>query len=74
MNKLLRESNTRYVDPSSIAMIWAASRDVANALEWLEKAVKGKSAGVPYISVNPMFDFLRDDPRFREISKKIGLE
>lgn len=74
LNKLLRESNTRYVDPSSIAMIWAASRDVANALEWLEKAVKGKSAGVPYISVNPMFDFLRDDPRFREISKKIGLE
>jgi TolB-like protein/Tfp pilus assembly protein PilF len=74
LTKLLKEINTRYIDPLSIAMIYAALRDDAKALEWLEKAVTDKTAGVPYISVNPMFGLLRDNPRFREISKKIGLE
>jgi tetratricopeptide (TPR) repeat protein len=73
LTKLLKEINTHYIDPLSIAMIYAALRDEARALEWLEKAVNDKSAGVPYISVNPMFDLLRDNPRFREIWKKAGL-
>ena len=73
LNRLLREINTHYIDPLSIAMVYAALRDEDNALEWLEKAVNDKSAGVPYISVNPMFDTFRDNRRFREISKIIGL-
>ena len=74
LDKLLKEIDTHYIDPSSVAMIYAALRDDTKALEWLEKAVNDKSAGVPYISVNPMFDPLRDNPRFREISKRIGLK
>ena len=73
MNRLLKERDTHYVDPSKIAMIYAALRDEANALEWLQRGVNEKSAGTPYTRVFPMFKFLRDNPRFREISKKIGL-
>ncbi len=73
LNRLLKESGTRYTDPSHIAMIYAALQDETNALEWLEKAVNEKSAGTLYIHIFPMFDFLRDNLRFREISKKTGL-
>jgi len=74
LNRLLNESDTHYTDPSIIAMIYAALLDETNALEWLEKAMNEKSAGIPYINFFPMFEFLQDNPRFREISKKIGLK
>jgi len=73
LDRLLKESQTHYIDSSSIAGIYAAMRDENNSLKWLEKAVNEKSAGLPYTRVFPMFDFLRDNPRFKEISKKIGL-
>jgi len=74
LNRLLKESDTDYIDPSSLAMIYASLQDEENALEWLEKAVNEKSAGILYAHIFPMFEFLRDNPRFREISKKMGLE
>jgi adenylate cyclase len=74
LDRLLKESETHYIDSSSIAGIYAALGDEANSLKWLEKAVKEKSAGLPYTRVFPMFDLLRDNPRFREIWKKIGFE
>jgi len=73
LNTLLKQSDTHYVDPSEIAMIYAALRNEAKALEWLEKAVNEKSAGIPYIHFFPMFEFLRDDPRFKQIYMKMGL-
>jgi TolB-like protein len=73
LNKLLKESDTHYIDPCSIAMIYASLQDEANSLEWLKKAVNEKSAGIPYVRVFPMFEFLRDNPRFREILNKTGL-
>ena len=73
LNRLLKESDTSYVDPSSIALIYAALLDEANALEWLEKAVDEKSAAIPFWRVFPLFEFLQDNSRFREISKKMGL-
>ncbi|TMI16210.1 hypothetical protein E6H33_04935 [Candidatus Bathyarchaeota archaeon] len=73
LNRLLKESDTRYIDPARIAMIYASLRDKDNALQWLEKAVSEKSGGIPYTRVFPAFRFLDDNPRFREISKRIGL-
>jgi adenylate cyclase len=73
LNGILKESDAHYIDPASIAMIYASLRDETKALDWLNRAVNMKSVGVPYTQVFPMFDFLRDDRRFRELSRKIGL-
>jgi adenylate cyclase len=73
LNRLLKERHTHYVDPAGIAMIYAALQDGTNALQWLDKAVSEKSAGIIYTRIFPVFEFLGDNPRFREISKKIGL-
>jgi len=73
LNNLLEERDERYVDPAGIAMIYASLEDGKNSLQWLDKAVSEKSAGILYTRIFPVFEFLRDDPRFRELSKKIGL-
>jgi len=74
LNGLLGQRDTRYTDPSTIAMIYAGLADEDKSLEWLEKALDEKSAGLPYIRISPGFDFLRDNPRFKRISRRIGFE
>ena len=56
-----------------IAAVYAALGDPTNALEWLEKAVNEKSAGVTYVKVFSPFDSLRESPRFAELCDRIGL-
>jgi adenylate cyclase len=73
LNRLLKESDTDYVDPFNVAVIYASLGDETNCLDWLEKAVNEKSAGVLYAAVFPPFNFLRDNARFRRLSKKMGL-
>jgi class 3 adenylate cyclase/TolB-like protein/exonuclease VII small subunit len=43
------------------------------ALDWLEKANEERDGNIPVISVDPMFDFLRDEPRFKDMLQKNNL-
>ena len=42
------------------------------ALTALEKAYTERDGFIPFINVDPRFDALRDEPRFKEIVKKVG--
>jgi hypothetical protein len=41
------------------------------AFVWLERDVTDRSPRCPLFSVNPIFDDLRDDPRFAELVRRI---
>jgi hypothetical protein len=43
------------------------------ALEWLEKGFEMRDPNMPYISVPPAFDSLRDDPRFQDLLRRMNL-
>ncbi len=73
LEKLLKEAKTRYVDPSIIAMIYAGLGDEPRALEWLEQGIRETSAGVPYATILPVFDKIRNNPRFKKDMQAIGL-
>jgi adenylate cyclase len=43
------------------------------ALEWLEKAYEEHDSGLVSIGVEPMFDSIRSEPRFKEIVRRMKL-
>jgi hypothetical protein len=48
-------------------------KDRKKTIEWLENALKEKSSWLVWIGVEPRFDWLRTDPAFISIEKKIGV-
>lgn len=75
--KLLREleseSAHRYVPSSGLAVVFAALGEKDEAFAWLEKDVTERTPRPPLFSVNPVFDDLRDDPRFQDLLHRVAL-
>ena len=70
---LVARSDTNFITPWQIATLYTRARKNHEALDWLEKAYRDQDANMPYISVDPIFDELRDDPRFGELLRKMKL-
>jgi serine/threonine-protein kinase len=59
-------------DAQSIAVIHAALGERTQALDWLERGVR-EGSFMAYTGVYPAFRSLRDEPRFREVLRQVGL-
>jgi tetratricopeptide (TPR) repeat protein len=73
INELLAESKEKYVSPMDIALIYSAMNDRDNAFEWLEKAYQERTPWMFELKVTPEFAPIRDDARFDDLLKRIGL-
>ncbi|MCI0446678.1 tetratricopeptide repeat protein [bacterium] len=75
--KLLEEvqelSSKQYVSPLDIAAIYTAMGEKDRAFEWLEKGYQEHSLRMEYLKVTPQFDSLGDDPRFKDLVRRVGL-
>jgi tetratricopeptide (TPR) repeat protein len=72
--KLERESTERYVPPAFVAIVFSGLGDTDKAIAWLERALDERDPWLSSLKVDPMFDALRSDPRFRDILHRVGLE
>lgn len=70
---LLDLSRKQYVPAISIAEVYAGLGDKARALEWLEKAYEERSRKFSHLKVDPQWDSLREEPRFQDLVRRIGL-
>lgn len=74
--ELLKEmteiSETRYISPFTLASLDVCLKDRESAFEWLEKAFAERSYLLVYLAVYPPLDSLRDDPRFRDLLRRIS--
>jgi len=66
-------SKDRYVGPFMRAMVWTGLGDKDKALENLEKAYEERESPMAWLKVWPVFDFLRSEPRFQAVLKKMNL-
>ncbi len=57
-----------------IGFIYAALGQKDRAFEWLEKAYEQHDSGMTYLKTDPNLDPLRQDPRFEQLERRVGLE
>ena len=67
------QTTKEYVSPGEIAILYAALGDKEGAFASLNKAYQEHDLQLQFLKVDPSYDRLRDDPRFGELLKKIGL-
>jgi TolB-like protein/Tfp pilus assembly protein PilF len=64
----------RYVPPVSRAKICLGLGETGAALKWLERAVEERTPDILDIPCNPLWDGLRQDPRFGALLREMRLE
>ncbi|PYP62769.1 MAG: hypothetical protein DMD26_15580 [Gemmatimonadetes bacterium] len=71
----LRRAQKGYPRPRSldVAADYALLGDRGRAFEWIERASREREWPVMYLRVDDRFEALRSDPRFRDLSRRIGL-
>ena len=74
LGQLQRLSNTEYVPPFDMALVFTALGDKNQVFDWLEKAYEDQSAFLIWIRVDPRFDGLHVEPRFHALLRRMGLE
>lgn len=57
----------------NIARVYAGLGEKDKAFAWLEKDFQTRSSFLPYISWFPAFEPLRDDPRYKDLLKRMDL-
>ena len=56
-----------------LGMIWAGLGDAERSVDWIRKARLEQPSGVKDLGVDPRFDSVRANPRFREVLRQLGL-
>jgi len=69
----IRQSKSKFITPWQIATLYTRAGMPDEALQWFEKALIAHDPNMPYLNVDPIFDYFRDDPRFKILIEKIGL-
>jgi Flp pilus assembly protein TadD len=70
---LEERAREEYFPRSWLARAYAASGDKERALTWLERAYEERDGWLTLAKVDPTFDALREEPRFRAVLAKMGL-
>ena len=70
LNQLQALSQRRYVSGIYFAVICAGLKDNDRALQYLNKAFESRHPGLVLIRIEPMFDGLRNDDRFKQLIRK----
>jgi len=70
---LLETDQNAYFNNESLAYAYAATENKEKALEYLGKAYEERDPNLVTIKTSEVYAFLSDDPRFKELIKKIGL-
>ena len=73
IDELKEQSKRKYVSPYWIAIVYTGLDEREAALEWLNKLYEERSAFLIFLKVEPIFDSLRNDPRFQDLLKRTRL-
>ncbi|MCA1638363.1 MAG: protein kinase, partial [Acidobacteria bacterium] len=67
------KTTEKYISPTELAILYAALGDQEKAFASLEKAFTERDFQLTNLKVEPGYDPLRDDPRFVDLLRRVGL-
>jgi len=70
---LIEKSKTEYITPWQVATIYTRAGMKEEAIEWLNKAFDVHDNNITYLTADPIFDYLREDPRFQKLVEMMNL-
>ena len=73
LDQLKERSQQTYVQPMWLAVIYIALGDQDQGFDWIQKAYDDRSAWLVYLKVDPLFDNVRQDARFTDLLRRVGL-
>jgi tetratricopeptide (TPR) repeat protein len=73
LRELQEMSKTRYVPSMAFVVAYEGLMEKELAIESLNSACENRESNLVLIRVWPHFDYLRDDPRFQEVERRVGL-
>jgi TolB-like protein/Tfp pilus assembly protein PilF len=74
IDELKRSRQTRYVPAGAFINPYLALGDYDQAFAWFERAYQEHSEILEYLKVHPFFDPVRNDPRFADLLRRVGLD
>jgi tetratricopeptide (TPR) repeat protein len=74
LNELREMSKRRYVSPYLFAVVFDGLGDKEQTFAWLENAYRERTFFLIWLKVEPRFDSLRDDTRYIDLLRRIGLQ
>jgi Flp pilus assembly protein TadD len=72
LNRWTARAKRSYVPPYFFAQMYIALGEKDHGIAWLERAYAGRDSYLLWVKVDPAFDFLRAEPRFQELIRRLG--
>ncbi len=73
IQELNKRMQNKGADPRDTAIIYTGLGDHDKAFELLQQGFEEHSVFMPYLNLEPLFEPLRGDPRWRDLKRRIGL-
>jgi DNA-binding winged helix-turn-helix (wHTH) protein/TolB-like protein/Flp pilus assembly protein TadD len=71
--KLKAMEKDNYVSPAYIGLVYQALGDTDAEFAWYAKGYDDRAEWLLWLNVDPIYDNQRNDPRFRELVRKVGV-
>ena len=68
---LQQRRKQEYIPAVGIALIYAGLGEKEETLAWLEEGYKERAFQMQFLKVEPSWDLVRDDPRFKDLVRRI---
>jgi tetratricopeptide (TPR) repeat protein len=74
LDELKEKAKTKYISPYTLARIYVGLGERDRAFKMLERAFRERDQKIFWLKVDPTFDPLRDDARYKEMMRRMKLQ
>lgn len=64
--------HSMYACPTDIAALYIRAGEKDQAMKWTEESLDVRDPNMPYINADPVFDLLRNTPRFQDLKRRMN--